>query len=80
MKLKIEKIYLSLGSRSLCSNDRYGIVYYSQLFTVFILIRNCCDSLLPQVEKLENNTNIRRTFEQREQRDEYFGIFSNIYL
>jgi hypothetical protein len=80
MKLIIEKIYLSLGSRSLCSNDRYGIVYYSQLFTVLILIRNCCDSLLPQVEKLENNTNIRRTFEQREQRDEYFGIFSNIYL
>ena len=30
--------------------------------------------------KLENNTNIRRTFEQREQRDEYFCIFSNIYV
>ena len=30
------------------------------------------------VEKLENNTNIRRTFEQRELRDEYFGIFSNL--
>ena len=48
--LKIEKICLSLGSRSLCSNDRYGIVYYSQLLNVLVLVRDCCDSLLPQVE------------------------------
>jgi hypothetical protein len=48
--LKIEKIYQSLGSRSLCPNDRYGIVYYSQLLNVLTLVRDCCDLLLPQVE------------------------------
>jgi hypothetical protein len=43
-----EHKYLSLGSRSLCSNDRYGIVF---ILTTF-LSRN-----------LERNTNTRRSFE-----------------
>jgi hypothetical protein len=47
---------------------------------MLILVRGSCDLILTQVELLENNTNIRRTFEQGEQRGEYFGIFSNIYL
>jgi hypothetical protein len=69
-----------LALRSLHSKVRYGIVYYSQLLMMLILVRGSCDSILTQVELLENNTNIRRTFEQGEQRGEYFGIFSNIYL
>jgi hypothetical protein len=49
-------------------------------YLLFIIVKNYCGALLSQIKKLENNTNIRRTFEQREQRDEYFGIFSNLAI